>query len=340
MEQPTDLGLMAHEFWQDPYCTRDTVVETLRSQEFVGLALDAPPAVDLDAHTTVPAVLLQGTTLVDADTLVFENETVAVAVDTVTGDVHVGTFVEPIVLDAPLVPPAAPSGEGLSYSLTATDLRARLDLPWTPSTLLVTALQRDRVSNRVRVRLAPSYEDPAVQAFLDEQRRAMPQSPVRPLPARPTPYYGPTQFNPPVPETAGIALAPRRLAVLGDEAGALVAGSFRLPIERRQVGGPTRHDIAALTGIYSAVVPITLVLLGRRVTGPWVLRMDVPSYDALPEGFDGGEVTGHFVVDVCALGVVPADAQTLFVYAFSGEAMAGPVPMALVDPSSLPRQRR
>jgi len=54
-----------------------------------------------------------------------------------------------------------------------------------------------------------------------------------------------------------------------------------------------------------------------------VLRLDVPAQ------ISGEVATGHFAIDLIAEGLA-AEPQTYFVYAFSGEVMAGPTAAALV----------
>ena len=83
----------------------------------------------------------------------------------------------------------------------------------------------------------------------------------------------------------------------------------------------------------TAVIPITLVVTSVHEPGPYVLNLQVPSYDPAKPG---GEVTGHFAVDL----LMRKESyflrrSTSWVYAFSGRHRAGPVPVALLAPDDL-----
>jgi hypothetical protein len=341
MSAAIDFGLTPADFWSEPLRTRDATIDRVADEDFVGLVLAAPAAVPYDARETLPAVVLHATTLAEADGVLFNNAAVAVAVNVATRDVHAATFTEPLVIDEPPAPRAAPSSEGFSYAMYAADLRARLGLAWQPAEYLVTVLVRDRVSNRVRVALtSAAYDDPAVRELIAQRRAALPQPGVWPPPGRGLPSYRPASASPPVPAEPGVALVATRVVVLGEGQPAAVHGSYRLPVERRFLGGPAR-DLVELYGEYTAVVPVTLVLTATTLAGPYVLQLRLPSYAGVeaPAGDGGAEVTGHFALDLLAFDAVPQESQTWFLYAFAGEFMTGPVPIAFVEESELPYRR-
>jgi len=81
---------------------------------------------------------------------------------------------------------------------------------------------------------------------------------------------------------------------------------------------------------HTAIVPITLVLTGSDRPAPVVLPLKLPSYDPVDRNADSAIVSGYFAIDLCKLSDIAAIEQTVFIYAFSGEVMVGPVPIALV----------
>jgi hypothetical protein len=83
------------------------------------------------------------------------------------------------------------------------------------------------------------------------------------------------------------------------------------------------------------VLAVSLLIVGADEAIPTVVRLLVPSTDRVPGA--GAEVSGHFAVDLLELPGMPRVGQTYFVYALHGEHLAGPVPMALVDPVLLGR---
>lgn len=68
-----------------------------------------------------------------------------------------------------------------------------------------------------------------------------------------------------------------------------------------------------------------------------IVPLKAPSYDPIPPGEKAPMVTGHFALDLLAAGAMARLPQTVFVYAFSGEALEGPVPVGLVTEAMLPK---
>lgn len=363
------LGLKDADFWDDPRRTEDEVHERLLEQGFLGVVIDAPARVPLAARDTLPVCGVRVTTFAENRTLSIPAATVATASCLETHAVRAGMAFE----QKPLAPrprrDGGPDGpvEGVTIANFETDLRARLRIPWRPGTWLVTFLVRDRTTNRVTVKLEQGgggggFTDPAVAAVLAARRRPRYPQPVwpRPEPGKPLPSYAPRPDSPPVPDAPGIALAVERLVRDTGDAQVVLRGSFRLPLLERELVKPADPaDQAALEALEddaraaaladgmawqdpgdpeaAAVVPITVVATGALRAAPLVLHLQVPVRHPIDPTADAPEGTGHFALDLLALpGGERLRGQTSFIYALSGEALAGPATVALVDPRIVP----
>jgi hypothetical protein len=123
--------------------------------------------------------------------------------------------------------------------------------------------------------------------------------------------------------------------MLGTDARCRVRGAFRLPIPNRELV-PERHPLALASPPAHAVVGITLVVVGATTGSTLILPLQVPSLEAPTRTSDDELIAvGHFAVELLRL-QLSTRPQTHFIYAFSRRVVAGPVPMALVDPASLP----
>lgn len=362
------LGLKDAEFWDDPRRTEDEVHERLLAQEFLGVVIDAPARVPLGARDTLPVCGVRATTFAENLTLSIPAAAVATASCLETHEVRAGmAFVRktPASIGAPLPVPDDP-GEGVTIGNFETDLRARLGIPWRPATWIVTFLVRERVTNRVTVKLAAGkgggFADPAVAALLAAKRRPRYPQPIWPLPVpgKALPSYRLRPDSPAVPEAPGIALAVERLVREAADAQVVLRGSFRLPLLEREVVKPADPaDAAALEGLdddardealkdglawqepgdaeATAVVPITIVATGAERAAPLVLTLQVPVFEPIDPTADAPEVTGHFALDLLSQpGGERLRGQTSFIYALCGQALAGPATVALVDPRLVP----
>ncbi|HEY3820074.1 MAG TPA: hypothetical protein VGL81_23070 [Polyangiaceae bacterium] len=185
--------------------------------------------------------------------------------------------------------------------------------PWPPGTYALVAVAADRVSPRVETVLgrATSTVDPAADLVGPESLRVWPP----PDPAGNLPHYHPLDQSPAVPAEPGIALVAARVASAGT---AVVHGAFRVRLRPRWIVP------------YGAVVPITLVLTGSEDPAPFVLPLRLPSFDRVDAAGTPSTVTGRFALDLLQLApLAAARAQTWFLHAFSSEASAGPLPIAV-----------
>lgn len=340
-----DFGLEAAELWDNPTRTFGALDAKLSEARFTGLRIAAPRLVPLGVRDTFPLVAYHSATFEERRSASFRDQGAVVAVDLLANL----TYVREPILDKPervrarVDPPTTPAPPGLISQIFVTELRERLMLPWTKARYLVTALLRDRVSNRLVVevdRPPGAYRDEEVERFLEAQRIERAHKDPWPEPGTPYPHFHREPAHPAVPLGIGISLIADRVSVRREE-GALagsaigrceVRGSFRLPVLPHEVLEPT----PGATGPQpTALVGIGLVILGADEADPFVLRLRVPSYSVDPTA---GQpvVTGHFALDLLAMDEMPERAQTYFLYAFSGEEMAGPVPAAIVSEHLLP----
>ena len=142
---------------------------------------------------------------------------------------------------------------------------------------------------------AAAAEDPVIARHREERRREAPPAAILPVQGDPLPSYEPREGSPPLPKAPGIRLAAPRLTVLGGKRPSCVLrGRFRLPVrdvDRVDRPGGARLPPGAerLATRPTAVVPISLLLIGSVSVAPLVWRLGVPTFE--PIG-DGGLATG------------------------------------------------
>jgi hypothetical protein len=204
------------------------------------------------------------------------------------------------------------------------DVRHDLNIPWRDGTLLVTLLRGNQLSNRVRIRIEKSrlaFRDPEVEKFIARHRRRGRPLPIRPEPgiavagsAVALPWYRRLPESPEVPAQPGIALTVR---------GTVVRASFRLPVLDIDIISSADRSQTSRFGYLqpTAVVPITLMVLGNESSNPLQLDIQVPSYSEIDLPAKDRAVNGFFALDLADM----KPDQGSFVYAFAGEILAGPV---------------
>jgi hypothetical protein len=337
-----DLRLTDEDYWTNPFKTRVEIETELLDEERAALVVGAPSTISLQNRDTFPLLVLRTDTLDAMSRLPFRRNAVVVAVElennTTYADMAISTdIVEPAPYEGP--PLQGMGGEG--YLI---DVRKRLELPWKRGSYLVSLILRDQMSNRVRVELKKGgYQDPAVDEFLEQTKHVPEPLSVWPPEGSPPadaqgnddiaealPSYREHEKSPPIPSTPGIALVADRVVPMGAGMRCVLRGSFRLTAKARHVVDPSTVPDGATPPTFTAIVPVTLLLTGSDRAAPYLFPLRLPTFDSVPRDGNNHEVTGFFSVDLCELGEIAAMEQTYFIYAFSGEAMAGPVPMALV----------
>ncbi len=156
------------------------------------------------------------------------------------------------------------------------------------------------------------------------------------------PRYTRDEATPAPPEGLGISLSAERLHFTGRRDPSILRGSFRLSVPPHHVVRPSEGE-QALPGASgmplregeqapNAAVPITLVVTGSRTAAPYVWRLVVPGHALLEPGEGEPVAVGSFAVDLRSFAALDDHEETWFLYAFSGEAMAGPLPIAFLHP--------
>jgi hypothetical protein len=330
--------LRGDEYWTAPFKHQSELLFSTVGEMKKAIVIDAPPAVEIGVRDTLPVPLVYSTSMEDAESFAFDQNAVLVAVRLDDGAALTRAAVDRLTQDEA---PGGGRGDPDTFvgRTALVDLLERFTLPAKPANYLLTVVLRDLVSNRVTtklVRSASTYADPEVEKFLREQPLPLPAPPgPLPLPGAQLPAYTKGADSPPVPAEPGIALAVPRLVVPRRQRSAVLTGSFRAAVPRRET--TWRKGMPPIpSGQPTAIVPITILLVNTANEPPAQISLRVPSFDPVDPEAERPVVTGHFAVDLLGLPDVGVRAATHFVYAFAGEAMAGPTPMAIVTEDMLP----
>lgn len=335
--RPARLGIADRAFWSDPVGAARPAEDALIRTGGEHIVLDMPSRVDLLApEGTLPAILLRVAPEEAARRVRFLQHAVLVA----TALERNRTWAAPVE-DPELAPPRLdltgieiPPPSGMVSTVTVVDLRDRLALPWDrPATLLVRLLFRERVLCESRVVLEggqDDYRDPEVERLLAAREAEAAPAAVWPVAGEPRPRYD-GEGAPPLPDAAGIVLVAERLIPVDSSTPCILRGSFRLPIRPRD-RAPRSPLTPLLSRLPTAVVPISIVLVGSRYAAPVVWRLAVPSFRPLEERGGALLASGHFEIDLQELANLRDLPQTYFLHAFSGEHAASPAVMAVVAP--------
>lgn len=329
------LDLCADAFWHAPEAAMAAYMVAAMGRGQRGTVLDAPDVVELPARETLPLVGCHIAPDAEVSQWRFVEEAVLVAVAPVSGRCRVATVFAPP--DEPLPPLPLPQGEasdGAIGSTFALDLFERPGLPREADDWIVTVIARDQASNRVHLSVADDatvWRDPEALRFIAARRVAEGPPPPSPPPApagQALPSYRHEPVSPPLEAGQGLALTVPRVVPLEPRARCVLAGCFRLPLQPHQRVAAARK----VPGGPSAVLPVTLVWTASDAPGAQSVTLQVPVYDLPPEA---AEAVGYFALDLLALPALRVRPRTCFVYAFAGEAMAGPAAVAFVDPAAL-----
>ena len=315
------------EYWGDPGAA---LYNAYKENVILGntcLEIFGPQTVDLKARTSAPVVLMWVETLAKMARTPFKEITTATMIRLEDNQLFAGDLFEYVRGRERDLPLENEQPEGHSGELKVIDLHKRLGLDWQPGTYLVTVLLRDQSSNRLQMEFKQgesAYVDPAVEEYYAEQRSKPMQRSIWPDPGNPLPSYKSQNESPPLPDDVGIALECDRLTILRPESKAKVHGSFRLPVLAGDIlPEPTIDGVGA-------VIPISLVITRSEARGATVLPLTVPIYGNIPSGGKAPVVTGYFNFNLLTISRVSVEPQTLFISAYYGESMVGPIPMALV----------
>jgi hypothetical protein len=347
--------------WNDMGHSLPDLRDTLRDSGFKGVLLVGPDEYGIDEHVTLPLMGFRVFSALERFGVSFDWSAMLVVVRVESNEVFAGrvSFVRD---DYTYVAPRERPRDALvATQFFVRNVSERLhDFALRPGTYLSTVLLNEETSNRVRTRVthgAAAERDPAVVEFLERHRK--PEEPPKPIkPARTVlatsdaaldsshchPTYRAQGNSPPVPEEPGIAMSVERVVLVDQHPKSILHGSFRLPVSKRNLvprTEPTAPNEVSVPLVdvgdpdATAVVPISLVIVGNLYPGPTSHHLRVPSYDPVDPKANDGIVTGHFDVDLLAFDDMQRLPQTYYIWAFSGEIMAGPNLMAIVTPDML-----
>ncbi len=347
------LELDDADFWSEEIVisSREAVVNEILSRDDPrGVVLDAPTRADVGRYESLPVLGFYVRRMLDDQVMSFDRSAIAVAVDQQTNYARVQLAFDRGKLLAPPEYPPIPVMKSVStVDMWNGDWRGATGLPWEPGRHRLALIVREFLSNQVEVELEKkvAFDDPEVSKFVEEQREKRPVFPPKIYPAHPLkaewgdeapdtagwlPKYLEVEGSPPIPDEPGIELSVERVRLVSESARCVLRGSFRLPVLEGEIvmtGGPDVGDAVA-----TAVVPITLVVTASEAIGPFVFRLQLPSYDSVDLSDDPVLMSGQFTVDLISLGL-PKSAQTYFLTAFNGAHVSGPVPFAFVSEDML-----
>ncbi len=330
------FGIAGEEYWTNPWKNLDEIAfDRVADRKVSGIAIDAPATVPLDARRTLPLLVYYSGSNAEMAGAPFEQHGVLALVNL---DDDMLLAAPAIVKDGPPMSMGSlaeePGHSGREFTL---DVLEALGLEAKPARYLVTALLRDSVSNRLHVALVPgpaAYADPEVAKLIEAERLKRPPRRATEAPGSLELVFEPPAGVPAIPAEPGIALGVERIVVRRDGAKAPLGVSFRVPVRRTDVI-PRGEARAARTP--TAVAAITLFVTGSEDPRPIALPLLAPSYAPL-EGPDSAPIArGSFALDLLRHPQLRRP-QTYFVYAFAGEFMAGPAPLAVVTEDMLPRR--
>lgn len=304
----------------DPWTARGRSLPEVRDRFYdtgaLGLAIHAPPVVVLAERGELPLIGFHAFTTPEPAGEVFDPFAVLSVARLDTGEV----LAAPVAVlrdedDLSDLPPKPPSTVVAQFDL---DVRERLpELSWTPGAFVCRVHLGARCSNRITVRLEGEEDGPPLPA-----RAVWPRADHADPSALPRYRVDPVSLPPP--RSGGLALALPQAEV---EAGArcVLRGSFRLPVAPGDRARAECGDRSA-----SAVLPISLLVVGRERPGPTVIALGVPSYE--PTAVSAGETTGAFTLDLSTLPGFPRAPQAYTIWALSREALSEPVALVVTPP--------
>jgi hypothetical protein len=338
--QDFDFGLSDSEYWTDPERTDLEVADKLWALKRDVVAIGAPHFVALGQRQSLPMLVTRAGTFEALASTWFSDYAVLSVVDLENNNAMLGRAIKQPPNVAPMDPPdPAQIPKGNDSEKHLLDLRKQFGIEWHPSTLLATVVFRNSVSNRVTIKLgnSPGNHEQEVTHFLASRKDTPKPVVVSPPAGKPLPSYEELTESPEIPAQPGVALAATRVVVSRPGATMVVRGAFRLRVREHERVTAEKVEGTGRDTVPTAVLGITLLVVGSDIATSSMLRLDVPSWDKLDP--QAPVATGHFALDLLAQHLVGTRPQTYFVYAFSGEHLTGPIPTALITEAMLPPGR-
>lgn len=332
------FGLDDDSYWLDPWASRKEIQAPLMQEGREGFLIGAPRVAALDRRKTLPVAVLRVRKAQGGSPVDFRASAVIAAWDNALGRLNARlAFPKPPASPLPRKPASAGKGDSFSGDDSAMiseastlDLAARLQLPLAGGEHFVSLICLNESSNRCRTKRVDSaaFHDPEAEDYVRALREEGMGAPrIHPEPGQASASYVRQEKSPDIPEDAGIALAAQRVTLIRAGRSCLLHGSYRLPAQPGPATG-----LQCEGSDVTAVLPMGLLITGSVDPAPIVLNLRVPCISPLVKRGGQAFATGFFTLDLCALAPVARVVQTCFLYAFSGEAMAGPALAAFVNP--------
>lgn len=325
-----DLGLEDADYWTAPFANAREISKRFDLGTQPAIRIGAPKAIDLAKHADFPLVVYQDGTPKDYSFYDLESSAFAVVVDLGRNDLHFNVALEAEDGKVPRKPT-----DNVSYRTTShhlIDLAKRTEIRLAPGKYLSQIVSRDQISNRAETTVGGSgeaYRDEAAERFIAEERKKQPVPEVWPPRGKAgdpgSPSFAKTAASPEPPAEGGIALKVDRVGYAGAHARCRLHGSFRLPARFGRALPAARPPETP----EAIRMPVHILITGSKSPMAFTRRMMVPVAEAA-EG--DKQVTGFFDFDLLAYADLASKPQTYFIWLFSGDAVTGPVPMALVSP--------
>jgi hypothetical protein len=324
----------------------DQILEqALDDKRFRGVLIDAPRRVDIALRDALPLLGVRKCTHEQSFDVPLAERALLVGSWLDTGEVLAGHAFQVKDPEPPIDatrPATFPKGESVEPFTIAA--RERLtDLAWRPGALALVVLLFDEKSNWVTTQLESSAaKDPARPGSADPHHLTRYPLPVSPPEANDVSYH-PHPSSPALPDAVGIRLAIEPSVERRHGAKAVLRGSFRLPITPADTVRPRPDDPELATRWHdvhdpkaTAVLPLTLVITGNDVSGPWVKPMQIPVQSRLVRAGPQEVGTGFFSVDLLdgpeGLGLH----QTYVIWAVHRGVISEPSKTSLVPPRTRP----
>lgn len=321
------------DFWSNPDKNLSKLAGTRVRSDISGIISDSPKKIPLDQRQEWPYLVLQTGDTEELYKVRFADHAIITAFCPVEAVLYAAKAVSRM---GPRVPPGPFPSPGFTSTFKNINARAALGIPWRNGRYILTTLIRDQTSNRVSVDLVSSlanYEDQEVQKFLAAQERQQPPRLVSPPLGDIRVSYEKTDKSPLLPLDPALTLSIDRVIEALPEAKALLRGSYFLPVRTSDV---IAQDAARSSPQkVSAVVPISLLVVGSDDAIPEILRLVVPSFKPIINRSGSQFAAGYFSIDMAQMGSFMQRPQTYFIYAFAGEVMTPATLMAVV-----PRQAK
>lgn len=332
------LDLPDTDFWTNPLENADKVTEQFDMVFEHVTGIGAPKEINLGSRKTFPLVVYEHGTAKDRYHYDLNSSAWAVVMDVFRNDIRFNTVWQ---MEDNQTPDEAT--DNTNTAITSKDcinLAERLELPMRPGKYIAQIVNRDDVSNRTTTIIkgsAAPFPDPEVEKFIAEEnlKREIPPIWPLPLPHGHAPTFAKQAGSPNPPEASGIALSVKRVQLAGKDTSCLLQGSFKLPAHFGRFIPPDKRPSGKPGPVETVRMPIHLLITGNKSALAFTQRMMIPTFDEVKDAADGKAVTGYFNFELLEYKNLAADPQTFYLYLFSGDAMCGPVPMALVDPAEV-----